>query len=291
MEKYIIEGGIPLAGAYKVKGAKNAALPILAATVAVPAVHIIRNCPDIKDINCMYRILEDIGARPIDIHINGLLSMGYDMAVNEERIRFSGKVKDEVTINLPFPSVGATENLMLAALNTSNQVVLNNCAKEPEIEDLQNFLNSCGANVVGAGTRTIVIRKSHELHGTDYSVMGDRIEASTYLIAASATGGNLTVSGIENRFMYIDELNKMGADIIINDNKAIIKGVKKLKGNKVVSRDLRGGAALVIAGLMGDGTTEIEGIEHIQRGYESLDKNIKLIGGIIEKKEEPEIQS
>lgn len=417
MEKYIIEGGRPLMGEYRARGAKNAALPILAATVAVPAIHKISNCPDIQDIRYMYKILEDLGVklkiedqyveldtrniigycvseelmkkmrssiflmgslltrcgktvisrpggckigdRPIDIHINGLLSMGFDMALNEEKIRFSGNVRDKATIKLPFPSVGATENLILGALGTKGEIVLLNCAKEPEIEDLQNFLNSCGANISGAGTRNILIKNSEKLHGTEYEIIGDRIEASTYLMAAVATGGTLKVSGVEpkyltavmsvlrkmgnqiticgkeieliggkqkgnivvetgpypafptdcqpqlasllsiaegkslvienifeNRFLYCDELKKMGAYIFIDGNKATIVGVSHLKGSQVFCKDLRGGAALVIAGLSAEGVTEINDIQHVCRGYESLDANFRNIGGRIEKTKE-----
>ncbi|MDD4377226.1 MAG: UDP-N-acetylglucosamine 1-carboxyvinyltransferase [Eubacteriales bacterium] len=415
MEKYHIYGGVPIRGTYVARGAKNGALPILAATVAVPGIHRIKNCPDISDLKSMYKILKSlgchvevhdeavvvdtrqlmeykvpedlmkemrssvflmggllsrcgrasiskpggckIGKRPIDIHIYALREMGYKVDGNEETISFQGKVKGPCEINLPFPSVGATENIILAGLNTEETITVKNCAKEPEIIDLQNFLNNCGAKISGAGTGIIRIEKSQNLQGTEYEVLGDRIEAATYLMAAAATAGHLIVEKInpvhidsvlhvltkmgcnircshmrielsapkvllgginvktgpypdfptdcqpqlmtllsiakgessieetifENRFAHSKELNKMGANIEILEKTAIIKGVPFLNGGGVSAQDLRGGAALIIAGLAADSETEISGINHILRGYENIDKNLRKLGGKIER--------
>ncbi|MEG1163261.1 MAG: UDP-N-acetylglucosamine 1-carboxyvinyltransferase [Anaerovoracaceae bacterium] len=415
MESYHIQGGSPIEGTYSAKGAKNAALPIFAATIAVPGIHHLSNCPNISDLSSMYCILKELGAtiikdgstvtvdstkvdsykvptklmkemrssvflmgallsrcgeasickpggckigkRPIDIHITALEQLGYKMIGDDESINFKKEHLNPGIINLPFPSVGATENIILASIHMNGIVTIKNCAKEPEIVDLVQFLNKCGAQIIGAGTGTIYIVGTANLYSADYDIMGDRIEAATYLMAAAGTKGCLEVNHInprylmpvttalekmgckiiktenkivlqgpeklkscgqittgpysqyptdcqpqlmslcsvakgksvitetifENRFAHGIELNKMGGNIEISQKNAIINGVDFLHGENVESKDLRGGAALIIAGLMAEGETNICGIQHICRGYEDIDKNLKKLGGKIER--------
>ena len=261
-------------------------------------------------------------------------------------------------VDLDFPSVGATENIMLTATLAEGNTIIRNAAREPEIIDLQNFLNLAGANVEGAGSNVIRIRGVEKLHDIDYSITGDRIVAGTYLCAAAITGGEILIKGIvpeylrstlyklkemgcqikihgkeeiflkapeklkavnviktmpfpgfptdmqsqmvatlslshgtsivienifENRYKYISELTKMGAKITIEGKTAVIKGVNKLMGATVESKDLRGGASLVLAGLAAEGTTRINGIHYIERGYENFVENLQGVGAYIEK--------
>ena len=417
MEYYEIEGGIPLRGEYEIRGAKNAALPILAASLCKGGIHEIYGCPRIGDVAAMVEILRSLGAsvewsgdcicvdsrflketsvpphlmarlrssvfllgsllaraeeavitrpggcrigsRPIDIHMAGLQQLGFSVKEEEERVTAFGRCRGG-RIRLAYPSVGATENLMMAALSGSGYTILENCAAEPEIEDLQGFLRSCGYRVYGAGTSCIHIEGGRGLHDTMYFIMGDRIEAATYMMALAGSGGggilrgtqSLYVSPVtavlermgvrietwedrmlvesrgrlkspgivvtqpypgfptdcqpqlmslaaraeglttireeifENRFTHKKDLMKMGANIETCGKNAIIKGVGSLRGCRVQALDLRGGAALVLAGLMAEGKTLVTGIEHIERGYEDFADGIRRLGGNIEKKNE-----
>lgn len=297
----------------------------------------------------------DIGHRPIDLHLKGLKKLGVEIEESYGYIRCKGVRVRGNEIHLDLPSVGATENIMLAATLADGITVIRNAAKEPEIEDLQNFLNSMGARITGAGTNTIVIEGVKKLHDTEYTIIPDRIVAGTYLCAAAMTRGELTVvkalkehleplisklkeTGCElktgndyikitcnkrpkavdmivtlpypgfptdlqpqivsvlsiaegtsivtetifdNRFKYTEELVRMGADIKVEGRVAVIRGVDKITGAKVLAKDLRGGVALVIAGLGAEGTTVVERAEHIDRGYESLEKALKSVGADI----------
>ncbi|EIW00879.1 UDP-N-acetylglucosamine 1-carboxyvinyltransferase [Thermoanaerobacter thermohydrosulfuricus] len=297
----------------------------------------------------------DIGHRPIDLHLKGLRRLGVKIEESYGYIKCEGGKIRGNEIHLDLPSVGATENIMLAAVKAEGITIIRNAAKEPEIEDLQNFLNSMGAKISGAGTNTIIIEGVKRLHDAEYTIIPDRIVAGTYLCAAAMTRGELTVvnalkehlepllsklreTGCEihagndyikiigdkrpkavdmivtlpypgfptdlqpqmvsvlsvadgtsivtetifdNRFKYTEELIRMGADIKVDGRVAVIRGVEKLMGAKVVARDLRGGAALIIAGLGAEGATIVEEAEHIDRGYESIEKALKSVGGDI----------
>lgn len=299
----------------------------------------------------------EIGLRPIDIHISGLKKLGVNvMDLCGEIVCSAEKIK-EGEVYLDFPSVGATENLILASVFVDGEVVIRNAAKEPEIVDLIKFLISMGAKIYGAGSDTITIAGVKKLHGTTYKPMPDRIEAGTYLIATAICGGKVELSNVkaenilslihklrnntckikinndiiyiksgkvnkalnietrpypgfptdlqaqitalatvsegtslitenifEMRFKYVRELIKMGADVSIRDKTAIVKGVKGLCGASVKAEDLRGGAALVLAGLSAEGKTIVNDIHHIERGYLYLDKKLTLLGAEIKKK-------
>lgn len=302
-----------------------------------------------------------IGARPIDLHLKGLEALGAIINVNNDEGYVEaiagpqGLIGD--TIYLDFPSVGATENIMMAAVLAQGTTYLENAAEEPEIVDLANFLNKMGAKIKGAGTDTIKIEGVSRLHGAKHTVIPDRIEAGTFMLAAAITRGALhivnvvpdhlkpiiaklrecgvrievgdedmivrgdlgphvstdiktlpypgfptdiqspfmtylaTVEGsstvietvFENRFMHVAQLNKMGANIEAIGNKAVIRGNARLRGCEVMATDLRAGAALVLAGLVAEGETEISEIFHIERGYEKFIEKFEKIGASITK--------
>jgi len=297
-----------------------------------------------------------IGSRKIDMHIRGLEALGVQVETGHGYIHASapgGLVGTEVTLD--FPSVGATENLLMAAVLARGTTVIENAAREPEIQDLAAFLSGMGARIEGEGSPVITIEGVDGLHGTDHRVVGDRIEAGTFLIAAAITGGRVRVRGFdprhmdmvlsklgqvgcsvelhedgatlscsgrprpvdvqtlpypgyptdmqaqhmalmaiaegdcvitenvfENRFMFADELARMGADVRIEGHHALIKGVAQLSGAPVRSPDLRGGAALVLAGLAAEGTTHVSEIHHIERGYERFVDKLAALGAKIE---------
>ncbi len=302
-----------------------------------------------------------IGARPIDLHLKGLEALGAVITVScdegyvEAVAGPQGLIGD--TIYLDFPSVGATENIMMAAVLAQGTTYLENAAEEPEIVDLANFLNKMGAKIKGAGTDTIKIEGVTSLHGAKHTVIPDRIEAGTFMLAAAITRGALRIANVvpahlkpiiaklrecgvrievgdddmivrgdlgphvatdiktlpypgfptdiqspfmtylatvegkstvietvfENRFMHVAQLNKMGASIEAMGNKAIIRGNAKLRGCEVMATDLRAGAALVLAGLVAEGQTEISEIYHIERGYEKFIEKFEKIGATITK--------
>lgn len=283
--------------------------------------------------------------------------MGANIIVDESNIEASVENLVGDIIYMDFPSVGATENIMMAATMAQGETIIDNAAMEPEIVDLSNFLNKLGADIRGAGTSTIKIKGVKKLGGAMHSIIPDRIEAGTFMVAAAITGGDVTVDNVinnhlkpitaklkeagceieegidsirviannklnaisiktlpypgfptdmqaqfmalmstiegeskvmetvfENRFMHADELKKMGANIEIDDRSATLKGVKHLKGAQVKASDLRAGAALVLAGLVADGTTEIENIYHIDRGYDGIEAKFTSLGAKIYRK-------
>lgn len=298
----------------------------------------------------------NIGSRPIDQHLKGFRALGADVKI--ERGAVIAHAIDLVAshIYLDVVSVGATINIMMAATLAEGQTILENVAKEPHVVDVANFLNSMGANIKGAGTDTIRIKGVRKLHGTEYSIIPDQIEAGTFMCAAAITRGDVMVKNVipkhleaisakllemgcevvefddavrvvgkslqhhtdiktlpypgfptdmqpqmtvtlavaqgtsvvtesifENRFRYVDELSRMGANVKVEGNVAVIDGVKRLTGAYVSAPDLRAGAALVIAGLAADGYTVVDEIGYIQRGYESFEKKLQGLGAVIEK--------
>ena len=417
MSLWLVHGGSALTGTVSVQGSKNAALPILAATLLVEEPVELLNCPVIRDTENMLNILRtlgckvkregdalivdsrtannfvlptalsgelrssifllgsvlsrfgaadapypggcEIGNRPIDLHLAGLRRLNAAIAEEGGRIRCTGSLKGAM-VDLGYPSVGATENIMLAACRAAGTTTIRNAACEPEIVDLQQFLCACGFRVHGAGTPTVVIDGVQQGHGISYRVMPDRIVTGTYLLAGAITGGDVTVTGtqpetvdtllmklsecgclvtsragsvrvkalrrtraigftetrpypgfptdlqpqlfallsaadgtsvvtenvFESRFRHAQELKKMGAVNRILDRTAIITGVDRLHGATVTAYDLRGGAALALAGLFAEGDTQILHAERIERGYERMDSVIGALGGSITRKEE-----
>jgi UDP-N-acetylglucosamine 1-carboxyvinyltransferase len=412
MTLYRIVGGNRLSGSIKVEGAKNAVLPILAATILNGSESIIENVPDLNDVETMLEILKNlgcrvyrrdntvivdsssitsneiptvlvkrmrssiillgsllgrtgkvissypggcaIGVRPIDLHLKGLRMLGAHVEMHGQ-IVCQGRDLTGTEIQLDYPSVGATENIMLAAVLAKGTTIIRNAAKEPEIADLQGFLNAMGAKVSGAGNHIIRIDGVTKLKSCRYTVIPDRIAAATYMAAAAVTGGKISLDSVivehlhpvldkikesgciietncnhvrvtapkrlraidlirtlpypgfptdaqpqmmaacctaqgtsifvenifENRYRHIDELIKLGADIKVDGRIAVVRGMPRLSGAPVCAKDLRGGAALVLAGLMAEGVTEVEGVEHIDRGYENLGQKLKSLGADI----------
>jgi UDP-N-acetylglucosamine 1-carboxyvinyltransferase len=292
-----------------------------------------------------------IGSRPIDLHLKGFSALGAEIVMGHGYVEAVAQKLRGNRVYLDFPSVGATENIMMAAVLAEGTTIIENAAEEPEIVDLANFLNSMGAIIKGAGTDTIKITGVKELNGTDHIVIPDRIEAGTYMVAAAMTGGDVTVENVvfdhlkpvvaklkeagvaveengssirvvapnglnpidiktlpypgfptdmqaqmmamlsvatgtsviietvfENRFMHVDELCRMGAKIRIAGKTAVVEGVKTLTGAPVKATDLRAGAALIMAGLMAYGQTEISQISHIDRGYEKVEEKFNSLG-------------
>ena len=306
----------------------------------------------------------NIGSRPIDQHLKGFRALGADVKILHGAIMASAENLHGSHIFLDVVSVGATINIMMAASMAPGRTIIENAAREPHVVDVANFLNSMGANIKGAGTDVIRIKGVEKLHRTEYSIIPDQIEAGTFMFAAAATGGDITVKNVipkhleattakleeigceveefddavrvragkrlhrthvktlpypgyptdmqpqiavtlalaegtsivtesifENRFKYADELSRMGANIKVEGNSAIIDGVRKLTGARVSAPDLRAGAALVIAGLAADGVTVVDDIVYIQRGYENFEEKLRSLGAEIERvSSEKEIQ-
>lgn len=306
----------------------------------------------------------NIGNRPIDLHLKGFRSLGAKIDISHGMIVADSEELKGAHIYLDSVSVGATINIMMAASMAKGNTVIENAAKEPHVVDTANFLNSMGANIKGAGTDVIRIKGVERLHGTEYSIIPDQIEAGTYMFAAAATGGDVTIKSIipkhlesisaklievgcditefddsirivcngrlshtqvrtlpypgfptdmqpqmvvaigmsegtsivtesifENRFKYVDELTKMGANIKVEGNTAIINGVEGYSGARVAAPDLRAGAALVIAGLAAEGITVVDDITYVERGYENMELKLQNLGALIKKvKSEKEIQ-
>lgn len=298
-----------------------------------------------------------IGARPIDLHIKGLECLGVKIQDKHGFLYCDGTNMKSGVVNLDFPSVGATENIILASVNLKGKTKIVNCAREPEIVDLAKFLNSLGAKIYGAGTSVIEIEGVDKLKSGEYTPISDRIIAGTYIIATCMCGGKVTLTNVnpdnvfalltklknnccklsikgdkitvscdkrqkaiskietqpfpgfptdlqpqivamlsisrgtsivvenmfESRFKHISELNKLGADIIVKDKTAIIKGVKDLYGAKITSCDLRGGAGMVLAGLVAKGYTTVCDVHHIDRGYYKMEEDLQKIGANIER--------
>ena len=418
MDKFKIEGGRALNGEVTISGAKNAALPILLCTMLTDEKIVLKNVPDLRDVNTSFKLLEilgkkctkiedgvfavegavtsnvapydlvktmrasimalgpltaflgessvslpggcAIGARPVDLHIKGLQSMGAQIELNEGYIHAvapaGGRLRG-AEILMEKVSVTGTENLMMAAALAEGTTVIANAAREPEIVDLADCLRMMGAKVTGDGSDKIVIEGVKKLHGGEHSIVADRIEAGTYLIAGMATRGRVicrntkpddldpvlaklrlagayveidgnsilldmtnrrikpvdiitaphpgfptdmqaqftvlnalaegeskvTETIFENRFMHIPELNRMGAQIKIAGTTAFISGRPMLKGAQVMATDLRASASLVIAGLVAQGTTIVDRIYHMDRGYEHIERKIRGLGGTIER--------
>lgn len=306
----------------------------------------------------------NIGSRPIDQHLKGFRALGADVDIEHGKIVAETDVLKGTHLYFDVVSVGATINVMMTAAMANGMTIMENVAKEPHVVDVANFLNSMGANIRGAGTDVIKIRGVKTLHKTEYSIIPDQIEAGTFMFAAAATKGDVTVTNVipkhldatisklidigceveelddavrvvakgrlkstqvktlpypgyptdmqpqigvvlalasgtstitesifENRFKYLDELARMGANIKVEGNSATIEGVEKLSGARVSAPDLRAGAALCIAGLATDGITIVDDIVYIQRGYERFEEKLRSLGGIIERvSSEKEIQ-
>ena len=418
MAKLIIEGGHTLKGQIAVQGAKNAALPILAAAMLVPEPVRIINCPRLTDVEHMAGLLRalgcrvewaedglvidagcaksaelpealagsirssafllgpllgrfgaaeapypggcDISNRPVDLHLKGLRAMGVKVDEVSGRIRCLGRPRGGAEIALEYPSVGATENLIMAACGAEADTVLVNPAREPEIDDLMAFLNGAGFELKREGSSRIRIRGGRRGHGTAHAIMPDRIEAGTYLVAAAITGGRLLVRGgrrehlsalltvlreagcrirgegtdldiegperprelrrlvtlpypgfptdmqsqvfalctvargtslleenvFEDRFRHGAELRRMGADCLVRGRSAVIRGVKSLRGATVTAHDLRGGAALALAGLRAEGITVVEQAERIDRGYVDFAATLRQTGAAIRREDD-----
>lgn len=299
-----------------------------------------------------------IGSRPVDLHIKGMQALGAEVSLENGYIKANvkGRLKG-AHIHLDLVTVTGTENLMLAAALAEGGTVLHNAAKEPEVIDLANFLNAMGAHISGAGTDQITIQGVEQLSGGSYSIISDRIEAGTYLVAAAITGGKIKIKDVqpqfmesvikklqstgayietgddwilldmqgkrpksfniatapypefptdmqaqfaalgciaegesqiretifENRFMHTYELQRMGANITVQDKLAICKGVDRLKGAQVMATDLRASASLVLAGLAAEGETIIDRIYHIDRGYSRIEEKLSQLGAKIER--------
>ncbi len=420
MTKYIVRQSGPLKGEVTISGAKNAVLPLMAATLLNDQECVIRSVPHLRDVQVMKEILESlgshieekepgefyvntqdlkkteapyelvnkmrasflvmgpllgrkgvariplpggcaIGARPIDLHLKGFKALGAEVTIHEDKHYAyveavagpQGLIGDR--IYLDFPSVGATENIIMAAVLAEGTTYIENAAEEPEIIDLANFLNKMGAKIRGAGTDTIRIEGVKTLKRVTHTVIPDRIETGTFMIAAAITKGaihimnavpdhvkpviaklrecgvrieagddDIIVRGdlgplnatdiktlpypgfptdmqspfmallticngkstvietvFENRFMHVSQLNKMGASIETAGNKASIKGNAMLRGSQVMATDLRAGAAMVLAGLVAEGETEISEIYHIERGYENFIEKFTALGADI----------
>ncbi|MFR0822823.1 MAG: UDP-N-acetylglucosamine 1-carboxyvinyltransferase [Clostridia bacterium] len=296
----------------------------------------------------------EIGARPIDLHLNAFKKLGINIEENSGFIKCKCDKIIGTNIELDFPSVGATENIILATVMAEGVTTIHNAAMEPEIEDLAKCLNKMGAKIEGAGTNFVKITGVPKLKEVSYKIMPDRIETGTFLCAAAITGGKIQLQEVipehvtpivhkleeagcaiqvqnrkilieapkklkavdiktmpypgfptdmqsilgavlttakgtsiiienifENRYKYMNELQRMGAKIQIEGKMAVIKGVRRLSGSTVSSTDLRGGAALVLAGLGAKGTTKVENIEYIQRGYENFEEKLSKLGASI----------
>ena len=305
-----------------------------------------------------------IGSRPVDLHLKGFRALGAEVGIQHGMISAKAEKLKGTHIYLDKVSVGATINIMMAAAMAEGKTTIENAAKEPHVVDVANFLNRMGANIRGAGTDVIRIEGVKKLHKTEYSIIPDQIEAGTFMFAAAATKGDITVKNVipkhleattakllevgceveefddavrvvaskplhhtqvttlpypgfptdmqpqmgvvlgiasgtstitesifENRFKYVDELTKMGANIQVESNIAIIRGVERYTGARVSAPDLRAGAALVIAGLAGEGITIVDDIYYIERGYEGFEEKLVGLGAMIEKvSSEKEIQ-
>ncbi|MEE8342443.1 MAG: UDP-N-acetylglucosamine 1-carboxyvinyltransferase [Gammaproteobacteria bacterium] len=414
MEKLSITGGRRLRGQIRISGAKNAALPILAASLLTEYPLRVSNIPHLHDITTTMELLGRlgvhlelnenmtimadasevsmlrapyelvktmrasilvlgpllarfghaevslpggcaIGSRPVNLHIDGLRAMGAEVEISEGYIKASATRLKGARIFMDLASVTATENLMMAATLAEGETIIENAAKEPEIVDLAWCLTAMGARISGAGTDRIVIEGVPHLRGASHRVIPDRIETGTYLVAAAATGGDVTLRNVapqhvtvildklreagacietgkdwvrldmkgkrphpvdihtapypafptdmqaqfvvlnsiadgigrvtetvfENRFMHVQELQRMDADIQICGNTAIVRGVNKLRGAPVMATDLRASACLALAGLVADGDTLIDRIYHIDRGYEAIEEKLAQLGAQI----------
>jgi UDP-N-acetylglucosamine 1-carboxyvinyltransferase len=414
MDRLEITGGVRLDGEVRISGAKNAALPILAATLLAEHPVTIANVPHLRDITTTNQLLTQmgvrvtidekmrvtadasnvstfiapyelvktmrasilvlgpllarfgqadvslpggcaIGARPVNLHVEGLRRMGADIQIENGFIKARAKRLHGARLVLDTVTVTGTENLMMAATLADGITRIENAAREPEVVDLASFLNTLGARISGAGTDMITVEGVERLHGGEYEVLPDRIEAGTFLVAGAITGGrvraknaraehldaviaklreagadvavgdnwievdmhgrrplavdirtqphpgfptdmqaqfaamNCVADGVatmtetifENRFMHMLELRRLGADIRIEGNTAVVKGMPKLTAAPVMATDLRASASLVLAGLVADGETRVERVYHIDRGYEVIEEKLRGLGAQI----------
>lgn len=413
MSNFIVENSPPLKGTVRISGAKNSALPIIAATLLSTEDCILSEVPNLTDVITILQVIETlgskvdrisrdklkinsnnilsyeapyelvkkmrasflvmgpllarmkrarvslpggcaIGTRPIDLHLKGFEKLGAKITKGHGFVEAYADKLIGNRIYLDFPSVGATENIMMAATLSEGETIIENVAQEPEIIDLANFLNKMGADIKGAGTNVIKINGVKELKGCTHKIIPDRIEAGTYMVAAAITNGDVIIENIvpshvksiisklkevgvsvyengnkvrvvgngklnavdiktlpypgfptdmqaqfmtlmsiangtsliketvfENRFMHVSELNRLGADILIDGRSAIVKGVDKLLGAPVKATDLRAGASLILAGLVSEGETEISDAHHIDRGYPDIEEKLKALGAKI----------
>lgn len=412
MQKLAIQGGARLNGEVRISGAKNAALPIMCASLLSADDLHLSNLPDMHDVATMAKLLQQmgvsvalspqaatfnaghvdkleapydmvktmraailvlgplltrfgearvslpggcaIGSRPVDLHIKGLQAMGAEIRIEHGYIHATAKRLRGARILFDLVSVTGTENLMMAAVLADGITTLENAAREPEVVDLANCLIAMGAKINGAGSDTITIQGVSSLHGADYQVMPDRIESGTFLVAAAAAGGRITLSDtradildcvldklreagaqievsghhitlamrrrptavnlrtapypafptdmqaqfmalnaiaeggamvvetiFENRFMHVQELRRLGAQIDVEGNTAIIKGCAQLEGATIMATDLRASACLVIAGLVAQGETIVDRIYHLDRGYEHIEAKLTALGAQI----------
>lgn len=417
MEKIVVKSGESLQGIVKIEGAKNAVLPVLAASLmASEGKSVIYDVPTLEDVYTINKVIENlnakvtfennkveidatnklfteapfeyvrkmrasilvagpllsryghvkvalpggcaIGSRPIDLHLKGFEAMGAKVEFGNGFVEITadGKLKG-ATIYLDMPSVGATENIMMAAALAEGTTVIENCAKEPEIVDLANYLSKMGANIIGAGTGTIRIKGVEKLKGVEHTIIPDRIEAGTFMVAAAITGGDVTIENVvcehlrpvtaklremgveiieedntirviakdkklkttdiktlphpgfptdmqsqmmvammcaegtgiltetvfENRFMHVEEFRRMNANIKIEGRSVVIEGGQELQGTQVQATDLRAAAALVLAGLVATGTTEVSELYHLDRGYVDFVGKLKRLGANIKR--------
>lgn len=415
MQQFLVSGGATLKGDVVISGAKNAALPILFATILAEQPSVLSNVPVLKDIDTTFKLLRifgaevsrddhqvtvdataihsqmapyelvktmrasilalgpllarfghaevslpggcAIGARPVNLHIDGLRKMGAEISVEAGYIKAKATRLHGAHIFMDMVSVTGTENLMMAAVLADGLTIIENAAREPEVVDLAKYLIAMGADIQGAGTDTIRITGKEKLHGAHHTVLPDRIETGTFLVAAAVTGGDVTclnaspaelevvleklreagaevssgpdwirlnmtgrtlksvnvktvphpgfptdmqaqftvlnvvAEGVgmvtetifENRFMHVPELQRMGADIQLEGNTALIKHTDKLMGAQVMATDLRASASLVIAGLVAEGETVVDRIYHIDRGYEQIEHKLKGLGADIQR--------
>ena len=414
MEKLLIKGGKSLSGQIDCSGAKNAALPVIAASILSSDDITLKNLPYLQDITTMFELIGSMGAdisldekmnfrlntsnlsnlearyelvktmrasilvlgsmvakygyakialpggcaigsRPVNYHLKALEKLGAEISLNNGYIEAKAKKLTGANIEFEGVTVTGTENLMMAASLAEGLTTLTNVAKEPEISDLADFLNSMGAKISGAGTEEIRIEGVEELTSTTFKIPADRIEAGTYLVAAAVTNGKITINKIdpkrmgsiietlqkagaevnsngnsislnmtkdaikpvdiitapfpgfptdmqaqftvlncigtgessvtetifENRFMHVQELNRMGTDITINGTTALINGVDSISGAQVMATDLRASASLILAGLIAKGETIVDRIYHIDRGYERIEEKLSNLGAEI----------
>jgi UDP-N-acetylglucosamine 1-carboxyvinyltransferase len=413
MDKIVIEGGRPLKGRVDISGAKNAALPIMAACLLTGGWHRLKRVPHLKDIHTIKSIMgklgavfrdhdgilevntDDlsnhrapydlvktmrasilllgpllarygraeislpggcaIGARPVNLHLKALAAMGADMHLDHGYINARANQLKGAEIFFEIPTVTGTENIMMAAVTAEGRTVLKNAAKEPEVQDLAKMLRAMGADIEGEGTDTVVINGVPQLNACEHTVIPDRIEAGTFIIAAAMTRGDVRVTGcrsdhltallqklhstgaaitqetdaisikgpdvvesvdiktmpypgfptdlqaqfmslmcvardwsmiretvFENRFIHVSELRRMGAEIDINGNQALVKGKGALLSAPVMATDLRASASLLLAGLVAEGgRTEVQRIYHLDRGYEAIEKKLRGLGAAI----------
>ena len=418
MDKLYVTGPVQLQGEVEISSAKNATLPILAATILCPYPVEFVGIPDLMDVSTILKLLQSmgikfsrnesmtvldateltsqhadyslvktmrasvlvlgpllarygvasvslpggcaIGARPVDIHLSGLEKMGAIIEIENGYIKARCDKLKGAVVTFPFPSVGATENIMMAAVLAEGETIIENAAMEPEIDDLADFLIAQGVKIQGAGTSRITIQgmRMSDLKApkAPYRVIGDRIEAATFIIAAIMTKGKVKVSGFrphhlefvldvlkkmgaqfevgenfvqvlpsqrlkgamvetlpfpgfptdiqaqmmalmslvdgnsimtetifENRFMHVPEMLRMGAKIQLKGNAALIEGVESLSGAPVMCTDLRASAALILCALVASGTTEIQRVYHLDRGYEKIDEKLTNLGANIQR--------